>query len=280
MIIDFHTHIFPRQIREDRQRFFAGEPAFELLYAPEKSKMVSGADLVSAMDEDGVDRSVTFGFPWQDPDIFRMHNDYVLDQAARFPDRLIPYACFDVTHPDAAAEAERCLNAGAQGLGELALYKSGIGEKALDAIAPVMDLAAERNVPVLFHANEPVGHYYPGKTPVTPSELWALVTRFPNNRIVLAHWGGGVFFYALLKRGGKEAFQNVWLDTAASPYLYTPDIYKIASSILGPDKILLGSDYPLLRCKRYFKEIDGAGLNETERKALLGEAADELLQKK
>ena len=53
---------------------------------------------------------------------------------------------------------------------------------------------------------------------------------------------------------------NVWFDTAASPYLYVPDIYRIAGEIMGFDRILFGSDYPLLRPERYFREMESAGL--------------------
>jgi uncharacterized protein len=38
MIIDFHTHIFPRVIRLNRQEFFSGESAFKLLYESPKSE--------------------------------------------------------------------------------------------------------------------------------------------------------------------------------------------------------------------------------------------------
>ena len=44
MIIDIHTHIFPRAIREQRERYFDNEPAFKLLYDSERS-MVSGRSM-------------------------------------------------------------------------------------------------------------------------------------------------------------------------------------------------------------------------------------------
>ena len=62
MIIDFHTHIFPDNIRASRESFFSGEPAFKLLYESEKAKLVSAGELLSVMDDQGVDRSVIFGF--------------------------------------------------------------------------------------------------------------------------------------------------------------------------------------------------------------------------
>ncbi|SHJ47255.1 hypothetical protein SAMN02745216_01697 [Desulfatibacillum alkenivorans DSM 16219] len=277
MIIDFHTHLFPRQIRENRERFFSGEPAFELLYKPEKSKLCGGTDIIAAMDEDGVDKSVVFGFPWQDEDLSRRHNDYILATAERSNGRLIGFACFDVMAENALSEARRCLEAGAGGIGELALYRSGIDGEALDRLAPIMDAAREFDAPVLIHTNEPVGHMYPGKTPVTPDQIWNLVARFPENKVVLAHWGGGIFFFHMLKKQAKELLENVYYDTAASPYLYDKRIYREACDIIGPEKVLYGSDFPLLRPMRYFKEIAGAGLSEEEAKKILGESAAKVL---
>jgi predicted TIM-barrel fold metal-dependent hydrolase len=140
-----------------------------------------------------------------------------------------------------------------------------------------MALAEKYNRPVMVHTNEPVGHDYPGKSPNTLAQISSLVRRFNRNRIILAHWGGGLFFYALLKKQMRAELANVWFDTAASPYLYRPDIYRLALAIAGTDKILLGTDFPLLEPQRYFNEISQAGLTEDQRKALCGENAAGLL---
>ena len=38
----------------------------------------------------------------------------------------------------------------------------------------------------------------------------------------MAHWGGGLPFYGLMKKEGPEVLRRVYFDTAASPYLYRP----------------------------------------------------------
>ncbi len=277
MLIDFHTHIFPREIREDRARHFPNEPAFELLYRPEKSRLVGASDLVAAMDEAEVDKSVTFGFPWTDPGRFRLHNDYIMESVAKFPDRLVGLGCFDLAHDEAPGEALRCLEGGLAGLGELAAYRSGLDEEALCRLAPVMEIARSHKAPVLIHVNEPVGHPYPGKTPVTIAQIWNLAARFPENRMVLAHWGGGIFFYQLMKREAKETLRNLWYDTAASPYLYDPKIYPVAAEILGPEKILFGTDFPLLSFPRCRAEVEKSGLPPAAILKILGGNAEAFL---
>ncbi len=280
MIIDFHAHIFPKTIRDSREKYFKGEPAFELLYASPKSRMVGAADIISAMDEGGVDVSVVFGFPWRDADIFKKHNDYIMDAVQRYPKRLIGFCCFDAGSPSAADETGRCLEGGLSGVGELAFYKSGIDEDAVERLRPVMALCAEKNVPVLIHTNEPVGHVYPGKTPITLGQIYRMVAAFQENLIVLAHWGGGVFFFKLLKREAKDILKNVYFDTAASPFLYDPDIYRIAADLAGPGNILFGSDFPLIKPARYFREMGAAGLSEKLKQRICGGNAAMLLNRR
>lgn len=278
MIIDFHTHIFPITIAENRESYFPTEPAFKHLYESPKSKLVDARALIAAMDKNRVDKSVVFGFPWKNADTFKQHNDYIMESVAKYSDRLIGLGCFDPAHRDAAAETERCVQGGLSGIGELAFYGSGISETALDELAPVMEICRTFKLPVLLHTNEPVGHRYPGKTPNTLAQIYRLISRFAQNKVVLAHWGGGLFFFSLLKKEVKENLKNVYFDTAASPYLYAPAIYPVARDIIGVEKILFGSDYPLLPPGRYFSEMVEGGLPDHQIKDICGFNAIRLLE--
>jgi hypothetical protein len=278
LIIDFHTHIFPPEVSENRGKYYANEPAFELLYSSPKSKLAGAETLIEAMDEKSVDKSVVFGFPWKSGEYFRMHNDYIIESVIKYPDRLIGFACFDPFNAEAANETARCLEAGLKGVGELAFYTSGIDDESLKRLSPVMEICRQKGVPALIHTNEPVGHYYPGKTPNTLLEIYNLIKRFPENKIVLAHWGGGILFFNLLKKEVKEALKNVYFDTAASPFLYDSKIYTQARDIIGPGKILFGSDFPLLKPERYFKEMKGSGLENDDVEKILGLNAETLLK--
>ena len=278
MIIDFHTHIFPGTIRDNREFYFPAEPAFKHLYESPKSKLVDARALIKTMDKNQVNKSVVFGFPWKNADTFKQHNDYIMESVAKYSDRLIGLGCFDPVHPNAPAEAERCIHGGLSGIGELAFYRSGISAAALDELAPMMQICRASNLPVLLHTNEPVGHLYPGKTPNTLAQIYRLISRFAQNKIVLAHWGGGIFFFNLLKKEVKDHLKNVYFDTAASPFLYDPSIYKYALEIAGTDKVLFGSDFPLLKPERYFKEFENIGLTRAQIDAISGGNAAKLLK--
>jgi len=277
MIIDFHTHIFPSFIRDDRKPFFFKEPSFKTLYNNSGAVLAGRSELVRDMDAEGIDKSIVFGFPWKKNVLFKRHNDYILESILKYPSRLIGFCCFDFLARGAAEEAERCLKAGMAGIGELAVYESDFSPDIIDRLGDIMALCSEYDAPILLHTNEPVGHYYPGKQLMSLSQLYSLLKRYPSNRIILAHWGGGLFFYGLMKRELRDVLKNVWFDTAASPYLYTPEIYRIAVDIVGADKILFGSDYPLIKQGRYFKEMEQSGISQDSIRHITGHNVRQLL---
>ncbi len=277
MIIDVHTHIFPPDIRRNRENFFDGEPAFSMIYRDKKARMAGAGGLIEAMDEDGVDLAVTFGFPWVDEEKAKLHNDYILEAQNRFPGRLIGLASFNPLANWAEREAERALKAGLLGFGELAIYERGFDETARDKLAGLGSLCKAKGLPLLLHVNEPIGHQYPGKAPMTVKMIYDLVQALSGVKLILAHWGGGLFFYALLKREVEPALADVYFDTAASPFLYKPQVYDLAARIIGPEKIFFGSDFPLIRPGRYFKEMEASGLDPDTERLVKGESAARIL---
>lgn len=277
MIIDAHTHIFPEEIRKNREKYFSAEPAFQKLYQSPKSRLIGAQEMLDSMDANHVDKTVIFGFPWQNSRIFKQHNDYIGEVVSRYPDRFIGLGCFDPFSEAAADEARRCLQKGAlSGIGELAFYQSGIENASVARLEPVMEVCRALNFPVLIHTNEPIGHAYPGKTPNTLAQIYQLIRTFPQNKIILAHWGGGLFFFGLLKKEVKESLKNVYFDTAASPHLYDAAVYRLAIELVGVEKILFGSDFPLLSPARYFEEMQASGLSENETQQICGGNAAKL----
>jgi uncharacterized protein len=270
MRIDVHTHIFPSDIVSARERFFEGEPVFRLLYDSPKARLSTAEGLLEIMDRDGVDHAVAFGFPWLQQDLAVRHNDYVLEAAARSGSRLIPFGCVNPLASWAGREAERSLANGSKGLGELAVYESCDPRQALDAYSEVIGCCRSHGAVLLVHANETVGHMYPGKAPFSLDFYYELVRLAAGVPLILAHWGGGLCFYELLKREAPKVLAQVYYDTAASPFVYQPSIYSVMSRALPAGKVLFGSDYPLLPPSRYWKEMEEAGLTVEERIAIGG----------
>ncbi len=215
------------------------------------------------MDEDGVDRSVSMGMGWTDPGLAREANDYIIDSAGKYPDRIIGFCSVSPAWgDDAARELERCAKLGARGIGELHPDTQGfdIGDAA--TMNPVLEVAQEYGLVITTHSSEPVGHSYAGKGSTNPQTLMRFIENaraYPNVKIVCAHWGGGLPFYALMPEV-REALTNVWFDTAASPFLYTPDVFPAVAKLVGPDKVLPGSDFPLMPFRRIRQQAEQAGM--------------------
>jgi hypothetical protein len=281
MIIDFHTHIFPKFVRKNREEFCKKDPYFRLLYKSKKGKclpkMVGASELVSAMDQAGVEKSVVCGFTWSDYKLCQESNDYLLESINRFPERLIGFAAVHLKDTEKSiSEIERCVKRGMKGVGELTPEAQRVSLDDQESIKPIMELIKKLKATLLIHTNETVGHSYPGKGKTDLRKFYDFIVAYPEVTIVLAHWGGGLFFYELMPEVAKVV-KHVYYDTAASPFIYLPKIYSIALQIIGSDKILFATDFPLIDQKRYINEIESMGISKEDRKKIYGGNAKKLL---
>ncbi|MFC2019545.1 amidohydrolase family protein [Chloroflexota bacterium] len=276
MIIDFHTHVFPPQIREKRSQYVAADPSFALLYSSPRARLATADELVASMDECGIDISVITNLGWTTHRLCAETNDYIMESVARYPERLVGFCAVQPNSPEAAvAELERCARGGIRGVGELRPDMQAFDFMA-EEVAPVLAAIEEHKLILLTHASEPVGHDYPGKGAITPDMLYPFIVAHPEMNVVCAHWGGGLPFYGLMPEV-KKAMRNVFFDTAASPFLYSPEVYSRVIQLVGADKILFGSDYPLLSPSRLLGEVDSLGLAGADRESILSGNARRLL---
>jgi predicted TIM-barrel fold metal-dependent hydrolase len=277
MIIDFHTHVLSPGIKENRRRYVDSDPAFALIYADPKARMATAEELIDSMDRDGIDISVIVNYGWSTHELCVETNDYILEAVARYPKRLIGFCTVHEYNSEAAlAEIERCVRGGIRGVGELRPDIQSPDFTQKEAMEPLVEVLTKHRLILLTHASEPVGHVYPGKGSVTPDRLYTFITNFPDLPIVCAHWGGGLPFYTLMPEV-REALENVYFDTAASPFLYRPEIYRQVCQLAGADRILFGSDYPLMPPSRLLKEINSIDLPGEARALILAGNARRLL---
>lgn len=230
-----------------------------------------------AMDEYEVDRSVILNLGWTSHELCIETNDYILDAVTRYPKRLIGFCVIQPLADDKAIkELERCVSSGAKGIGEMRPDVQGFNFRDDKIMKPVIEAILANDLIFLTHASEPVGHQYFGKGTITPEFIYPLILSFPELKLVCAHWGGGLPFYALMPEVEK-AISNVYFDTAATPFLYKPEIFRYMADIVGSDKILFGSDYPLLSPRRIINQLDSVCLSREDRDKILGGNAQRLL---
>jgi uncharacterized protein len=267
-VLDAHTHLFPPFVIERREEVAARDDGFSVIYGRPASRMVDANGLVRYMDEeDGPDLVVAVGFPFKDGDLVRRCNDYTLEAAER-EKRIIPFVSVNPKDGDAAlAEAERCFGLGARGIGELAYYDTGFSENERRSLQGLAELLEQKEGILMLHLNEQVGHPYPGKSRVDFASVVGFVEDHPSLKVILAHMGGGICFYEFMPEI-RKAFDHVYYDIAAAPYLYSEDLYAFAAAFLHT-KVLFGSDYPLLSLVRYRRHLEK--LDDKSRAAILYE---------
>jgi hypothetical protein len=242
MWIDVHQHYLPGPpVLTDDDAWQAA------LY--HESRVQGYADIaqtIAAMDAVGMHRCV-----WQG-EYYLHHTDCVArnlrvaEAVAQSPLRLAAFASIQPNHPEALAELDRCRLAGFWGVGELNPIAQRFSLRGREFLR-IAEYCTRWQLPMLMHVNEPVGPDYPGKVHVPFVALYELVQRFPELPLILAHWGGGIWWYEHIP-AVQRAFRNVWYDSAASLHTYPNTALVVAQALaVVPSKILFGSDFPLKR---------------------------------
>ncbi len=303
MLIDAHIHLTPPELAADLPAFAEQEPYWGLLLGagsnttradgsrppvgrPSVQGWATAERMIADMDAAGMHKVVLMGEYRQRHEQCVERNDQALGVVRRWPDRVLAFAMVQPLAGQAALdELARCLDGGMAGVGELGPYGQGY---RLDhpAFLRLAEACIRHDIPLNLHTNEEVGRWYPGKATTPLLHYYHLASRYPELKLILAHWGGGLFFYELMPEA-RRALRNVWYDTAASPLLFpTQDIFDVALRCVDHRKLLYASDYPLLLYPRrqaepdfrpFLAEIAALGLAPEVEADILGNNAARLL---
>jgi predicted TIM-barrel fold metal-dependent hydrolase len=274
MIVDAHVHILPDRVRDDVEAAAARDPWFAACHA-RGERTASAETLVAAMDAQGVDRAVCFSWPFADPATCAEANDYVAGAVRHHPDRLIGFGVVQPLDPGAAREVSRCAALGLAGIGEMNADAQGWGLLD-DVVEPVVRACVQAGMPWTLHCSEPVGRKYPGRGSSTPDRVMAFAQRHADLTLICAHLGGGLPLYAHIPEVARVC-ERLYFDTAAQPFVYEASVYRALVDGVGAERILLGSDHPLLDVPRYLTALDEAGIVEPARALITGANAARLL---
>jgi hypothetical protein len=225
------------------------DPGFKLLYSSDKSVIIDHTGLSEYILSGKLSGAAAMSFPWESEKHCLAQNEYMASITG--VNNIFPFGMIPVSGSRSVRSyAEEIKISRLYGIGEIAFYDGGMTESNIKYLREVLEASAEFSLPVCLHLNEPVGHEYPGKYEPSLSIVYELIKSVPEAVIILSHWGGGILFYELMPEV-REVMKNVYYDTAATPYLYRSEIYSTALKIIGAEKIIFGSDYPLLGVERY-----------------------------
>jgi predicted TIM-barrel fold metal-dependent hydrolase len=218
---------------------------------------------LAAMDEAGIDRAVIMtitDLPEVNPDALEM----IAGACAGSGGRLSAFARIHPWYAERAGELLR-LAVGDYGFVGLKLHPvSSIAHPYGDETVALVRVAAELRVPTLFHcADEPM---------TTPLSILPLARACPDAAIILGHMGG--YFHVEEALTVAELAGNIFLETSAVPY---PQWIRRAVDLIGPERVLFGSDGPVCSPLLEVEKVRQADLDEHEYSVVMGAAAVELL---
>ena len=277
MIIDCHTHAYPSDLVTNPRDWAEAhnESHWADLVAPTDCPSIQGwSDLdsmLASMDVACVDQAVLLGWYWEHETTCRWHNEAMAEWMRAAPERLIGFAAI-YPNENVINQLETAKKLGFRGVGELHL-----GVQNFDTAKPHWQTMAswcvENDWPINCHATEVAGHDNRRSIPTPLQDFVSLAESEPHLKLILAHWGGGLAFFEQNPKL-RKFLKNVYYDCAASPLLYDMNIFRHMVELVGIDKLLFGSDYPLRvyprvgkspEMLRYIRMIQQeSGLNESE----------------
>lgn len=207
-------------------------------------------------------------------------NDYVAGVVRKYPEQFIGFASVDPWKGAIAVqELERSVNElGLRGLKLMPITQAFFPND--QRFYPLWEKCAELGVPALFHTGQTgIGAGTPGGGGLKlkysqPLYLDDVAADFPNLTIIMAHpavpWQEEQLSVALHKA-------NVYIDLSGwSPKYFRPVLIQYASTILQ-DKVLFGSDYPLIQPDRWLEDFERLDIKEDVRRKILLENARRIL---
>jgi predicted TIM-barrel fold metal-dependent hydrolase len=321
MVIDFQHHYIPVELAKKRGLYSATERTMLQeggLPATTMHQRLYDLDLqLRDMDEAGVDVSVlSCLLGWSAPlDECRFINDDLAALQNKYPGRFVGLAQAPVLEgKPALAELHRAItDLGLRGV----TITSQVNGLSLDApqLYDLYELVCQLDVPIFVHpALVPTGyeHLKDYDLPrvlgrevdltVATTRLIAggIFDRFPNLKIVMAHFGGGIaavkdrlvgkgYRFGTLKRPFGDYYDQVYFDMSG----FEGGLVALNCALQGirPERLVFASDYPqdftgvntdtgkgMSDLRRYVDTLRGLPLAEEIKNAMLGGTAAALLK--
>jgi len=249
-VIDAHVHLYPPEANADPAGWGSvrNENEWVMMCTRRRRDGTPVQDfpkmenLLREMDRAGVERCNLLGWYWHQPATCAEQNRFYAQCVKAHPDRL---SAFATIHPERDSrtvldEMIRSRNDGLIGLGELSPHAQNY--RVTDpTFRVVLEQAAAWKWPVNLHVTDPNSRDYPGRVETPLADFIHLAREHPATTFVLAHWGG----LLPLRDPTAVAYPNIFYDTAASPLLYDASVWSRMLTVVPPERVLFGSDYPL-----------------------------------
>jgi predicted TIM-barrel fold metal-dependent hydrolase len=211
--------------------------------------------MVRAMDKAGVEKLCISSFLSVGPDC-KAGNKMVAEAVKKYPHRFVGYGVVNPNRPqEIDGELRRCFDE--YGMKAIKLHPAGHQYPISgSSYKKAFEFAAKRHLPILSHEW--------GGADV----LESLSADYPGISFIIAHvgfWDGRSDFAYADVVGGRD---NVYVDLAYSNLFYNAVERLVA--LVGPKKIVFGSDFPLHDLAYQLGRMFFAKLPDEEKRMILG----------
>jgi len=211
----------------------------------------------------GIERIVVFmGYPFAydpTPQELRRQNDQVLQALSHYHDRAFGFVYVSGKYPEQSVkEIDRCVRDGPM-VGVKLWVARRCHAPELDAI---VERATQLRAPILQHTWIKTGGNLPGES--TPADLAQLAKRHPHAIFLCGHAGGNWLVGLRQVRTSK----NVYIETGGTDP--TVGFLESAVRILGPTRVVFGSDAPGRSFASQVAKVVAADISEENKRLVLG----------
>jgi predicted TIM-barrel fold metal-dependent hydrolase len=208
----------------------------------------TGERMVADMDAAGVDKAVILPMDWGPRFVDRVPvrrvNEHALELAAKFPDRLIPFAGVDPRRPGAVELMREMFAAGARGL---KLYPPAGFDPFDEVVHPLYELCLEYRAPVLFHTGETLAKL--SVRYANPLYLQDVHAAYPDLITWIGHAGAKLWWAEALSAAAHsinsylEFSVWIWDDTTVEEQHELIRMLDQARSRVGIERLIFGTDH-------------------------------------
>ncbi len=269
--VDVHVHAMTVEKKQDGSTF--GQSASKYFGADMTDK---GSEVLGSYYRERKMAAVIFSVDESLSGAPFLGNDKVVEIAAASPDVLIPFASINPHRgKEGVEEAKRLVDGGA--ICGFKFHPPLQEFFANDRMAyPLYEVIAESGLPALFHTGHSgIGTRVRGGGGVrqkygNPIYLDDIAVDFPDMPMILAHpsfpWQDEAISVCLHK-------PQVYIDLSGwSPKYFSPLLIQYANTLLK-DKMLFGSDFPVITPDRWLKDFESIGIKDEVRPMILKENA-------
>lgn len=250
--IDIHVHPYTEKVLAATPDWFWGHARKTFNFG---GQPITLADMVAAMDKAEVEIAALLAFDCETTHGWKVSNETVAELVAQRPDRFVGFASVDPNkHQLAVLELEHAVRE--LGLRGLKLHPPTQHFYPNDrAHYPLWAKAQELGIPLLVHTghNQSGGRLQYGD----PTYLDEVAADFPDLKIILAHFG---FPWVNQAISVVWIRRNCYLELSGWSPKYIPEIVWRYAKGIFPDRVLFGTDAPVMTAARWLNDFQAIDL--------------------